>query len=266
MFDELAHIGHRRIRFRLEGSRQKPILLLSHPLGVNLEIWNLQTTILKQQFRILRYDLPGHGGSSCYGDTITLTDLAYDVAILLDHLGIEKVAFIGLSVGGMIGQEFAIAYPDKLTRAIFCSTSSQLDAQAKAAFNARIEAVQEKGMTTQVEPVLKRWFTPEFSAMSPRTLEWVSDLILSTSVEGFIACCRAIQNLDTTDRLPLIEIPTLIMPGEKDQGFPPIVSEFMRSRIQGAELVVLSGAAHLGNVEQNHAFNEIILRFLLKNS
>ncbi len=266
MFDELAHIGHRRMRFRLEGSRQKPIVLLSHPLGVNLDIWNLQTTILKQHFRILRYDLPGHGGSSGDRDTITLSDLAYDVSMLLDHLGIDRVAFVGLSLGGMIGQEFAIAYPDKLTHIVLCSTSSQLEAQVKAGFNARIESVLENGMATQVEPVLRRWFTPEFSSMFPRTLEWVSELILSTSVEGFVGCCRAIQSLDTTERLALIKVPTLVVPGEKDQSFPPAVSEAIRSRIQGAELATLSGAAHLGNVEQNHAFNETILRFLLKSS
>ena len=196
------------------------------------------------------------------GDSCTLKELASDVAALLDHLQIPRAAFVGLSIGGMIGQVFALQFPKKLSSLVLCSTGCQTEEQVKVVLDDRISKVRSAGLQSQVEPTLSRWFTSRFIQEMPGSMAWISDLILSTSVEGYVSCCRAIQNLDLIDALPAIRAKTLLIPGEQDFGFPERISRTIQQKISGAELILLRNAAPLGNVEQAHTFNEILLDFL----
>jgi 3-oxoadipate enol-lactonase len=227
-----------------------------------MEIWGYQLPLLRSRFRVLLYDIRGHGRSAAPGNDYTLEALAADVANLLDYLGIPRVAFVGLSIGGTIAQAFALNYPERISALVLCSTGSETGAQAKLNIEQRIKAVLAEGMGTQVEAAIRRWFGSDFITAAPATVAWVSDLIRSTLIGGFVGCCRALQGLSLTDRLGQIRAKTLLIPGELDQGFPPSVSQVIHQQIAGSELKVLPGAAHLGNVERAHAFNEILVEFL----
>ncbi|HEY0792927.1 MAG TPA: alpha/beta fold hydrolase [Chthoniobacterales bacterium] len=259
---DFATVNGNCLSYVLEGEPGRPVVFLSHPLAVNLDVWGYQVPLLRASFRVLRLDLRGHGLSGFPPGPCRLEDLAADVAGLLDHLGIAEVTFVGLSVGGMIAQVFALEHPERVTALALCSTGSRTEEPARQNLDRRIARAEAEGMTSQVEGTLPNWFTPPFLASSPLTTRWVAGLIRSTSVAGFVGCCRAIQQLDVMERLSEIQKPTLIMPGSEDQNFTVALAEGMQRRIPGAELKPVRGAAHLGNVEQIHTFNETLLAFL----
>ena len=257
-----ATINGYDLAYSLQGDRDRPVVVLSHPLATSMGVWAYQLPLLAHRFLVLQYDLRGHGRSTAPADSYTFQELASDVAALLDFLQISRAAFVGLSIGGMIGQMFALQHPDKLSGLVLCSTASRTEPQAKATIEERINRVRAEGLESQVRSTLERWFTPRFIEQAPATMEWVADLILATTADGYIGCGRAIQGLDLTDALSEIRVKTLIIPGEYDLGFPEKISRNIQHKIPNSELVLLKGAAHLGNVEQPHLFNEILMDFL----
>jgi 3-oxoadipate enol-lactonase len=265
MKKHFAQINGCRLGFASEGTERAPAVMLSHALATRAEVWGYQLPLLSRHFRVILYDIRGHGESEASGDRYSLEELANDVERLLDHLSIERAAFVGISLGGMIGQVLALAAPERLSALALCCTGSEANEAMRANFDQRIETVRLKGMESQIEPTLARWFSLEFLQTAPRTVAWIAELIRTTSPDGFVGCCRALQNLNVTERLREIRVPTLLIPGEKDQGFPPAVAESIRDRIHGSKLQILRRAAHLGIVEQAHSFNEILLPFLAEH-
>jgi 3-oxoadipate enol-lactonase len=259
-----ATINGFKLAYHLEGDQGQPVVVLSHALATSMDIWGYQLPLLTRRFRVLLYDLRGHGDSGSPGAAYTLQELASDVAALLDHLEIPRAAFVGLSIGGMIGQTFALQFPDKLSSLVLCSTGCQTEEQGKNILEDRINKVRKDGLQSQVEPTLARWFSAPFIEENPHTMAWVADQILSTSVEGYVSSCRAVQGLNTTEALSSIRAKTLLIPCEQDLGFPERISRAIQQRITGSELVLLKDAAHLGNVERAHAFNEILAGFLCR--
>jgi 3-oxoadipate enol-lactonase len=258
----MATINGYELAYSLHGDPNRPVVVLCHALATSMDIWAYQLPLLAHQYRVLRYDLRGHGRSAAPGSSYTLEELASDVAALLDHLEIARAAFVGLSIGGMVGQVFALRYPEKLSGLVLCSTGNRTEPQAKATIEERILKVRAEGLKSQLEATLARWFSARFIEEAPATMAWVSDLILATSVDGYTGCARAIQNLDVTDALSEIRVKTLIVPGEFDLAFPEKISRVINQKIPNSDLVLLKGAALLGNVEQAHLFNEILLDFL----
>jgi len=153
--------------FALEGETGRPVVVLSHPLATAMEIWGYQLPMLQSRFRVLLYDIRGHGQSAAPGDDYTLEALADDVAGLLDYLNIRQAAFVGLSIGGMIGQVFALHYPEKVSALVLCSTGSQMQDQGKASAEQWIQSALAEGMRNQVESRIQRWLTPGFIAAAP---------------------------------------------------------------------------------------------------
>jgi 3-oxoadipate enol-lactonase len=257
-----ATINGYELAYSLHGDASRPVVVLGHALATNMDIWAYQLPLLAHQFRVLRYDLRGHGRSAAPGSSYTLEELASDVAGLLDHLKISRAAFVGLSIGGMVGQVFALQYPEKLSGLVLCSTGSRTEPPAQTTIEDRILKVRENGLSSQLGATLTRWFSAKFIEEAPATMAWVSDLILGTSTDGYTGCARAIQSLDVTDALSEIQVKTLIVPGELDLAFPEKISRVIKQKIPNSELILLKGAAHLGNVEQAHLFNEILVDFL----
>jgi 3-oxoadipate enol-lactonase len=257
-----ATINGYELAYSLRGDQQRPVVVLSHALATSMDIWAYQLPLLAHRFRVLLYDLRGHGRSAAPGDSYTMHELASDLAALLDYLKISRATFVGLSIGGMVGQVFALHYPEKLSGLVLCSTGSRTEQQAKATIEERINRVRAEGLKSQVQSTLTRWFSSRFIEGSPATMAWVSDLILATSVDGYIGCGRALQGLDVTDALSEVRVKTLLIPGEHDLAFPEKVSRTIQEKIANSDLILLKGGAHLGNVEQSHLFNEILLDFL----
>jgi len=251
-----------RVNYELSGKKGAPVVVLSHSLSSNLLMWNPQMDALNPYFHVLRYDTRGHGATDGPSGSYTLELLAEDVIGLLDALGMDRVHFVGLSMGGMIGQCLVLNHPHRLESLVLCDTASIVPAEAQPVWQERLDKVRKKGMEALSEETMERWFTPAFLKQNPPMVKLIREQILATPVAGYMGCAEAIRRLNYLDRISGIEIPTLIMVGEDDPGTPVSASEAMHARITDSKLVVLPSARHLSNVEQTDPFNAALLKFL----
>ena len=250
------------MNYELSKEKDAPVVVLSHSLGCSMVMWQPQLEVLESHFRVLRYDMRGHGQSEATEGAYTLEELAADLIGLLDALELNKVHFVGLSIGGMIGQCLALNYADRLRRLVLCDTAAIIPEEAKLLFEERITRARDQGMEALVEGTLERWFTPPYLKQNSPEVERIRNQILATPVAGYIGCSKAIIGLNYVERLPEIKMPTLIIVGEDDPGTPVAASEAIHQRIQNSKLAVLPSAAHLCNIEQADAFNAALLPFL----
>ncbi|MBW1774875.1 MAG: 3-oxoadipate enol-lactonase [Deltaproteobacteria bacterium] len=250
------------IRYTIEGPERAPVVTLSHSLSTDLSMWEPQMEALTSQYRVLRYDTRGHGGTDAPEGPYSLEQLAEDAMALLGALGISRTHFIGLSMGGMIGQVLAMSHPEVLHGLILCDTSSRMPDEAKPVWAERIQEVQAEGMEGQVEPTMERWFTAPFRESRSAELNPVREMIRKTKPAGYIGCCHAIQSLDLADQISRIAVPTMVIVGEEDPGTPVEAAQAIHDQIKDSELVILKSAAHLSSMEQPKAFNDAVTGFL----
>jgi 3-oxoadipate enol-lactonase len=251
-----------QINYELSGKKGAPVVALSHSLGSSLVMWNPQVDSLEPHFQVLRYDIRGHGNSDAPAEPYTLELLGNDAIGLLDALGIDKVHWVGLSMGGMIGQCLALNHPHRLRSLALCDTSAMIPKDAQPIWKERIKTLRDKGVGPLLQETMERWFTPSFLILNPPMLSIIREQFLATSVEGYIGCVEAIRKLNYLDRLAEIKIPTLILVGQDDPGTPVSASKAMHERIPNSRLVILRSAHHLSNVEQSEAFNTTLIKFL----
>ena len=251
-----------QINYELSGKKDAPLVVLSHSLACSMMMWDPQLELLEAHFRVLRFDTRGHGDSSAPQGAYTLEQLVDDAIGLLDGLDIDRVHWVGLSMGGMIGQGIALNHSSRLESLVLADTASIIPDEAQPVWQERIDAARNEGMQAVAESTLERWFTPNYLKQNPPEVEQVRRQILATPVDGYIGCSEAIRRLNYLDRLSAIQIPTLIMVGADDPGTPVAASEAMHARIQGSNLVVIPDAAHLSNIEQTEAFNSSLMAHL----
>ncbi len=252
------------INYELTGREGAPVVMLSHSLASSMLMWNPQLGSLEPHFKVLRYDMRGHGGSAAPDGAYTLDLLAEDAVALLDALSIDTVHFVGLSIGGMIGQGLALNHGDRLKSLTLCDTSAVMPDEAQPILQARIAAARQSGMADQVDGTLERWFTPEYLKANSPEVEMIRQQIRATPLAGYIGCSEALRGLNYLERLSEITLATLIMVGEEDPGTPVAAAEAIHERIAGSVLVVLPAARHLSNIEQAEAFNKALMNFLLQ--
>lgn len=252
------------MHYTLDGPAGAPVVTLSHSLATTLAMWDPQMPALTARYRVLRYDTRGHGSTDAPAGPYTLDQLAEDARALLAALSIGRTHFVGLSMGGMIGQTLALRAPELFGSVVLCDTSSRVPPEARSTWDDRIRTATGQGMEPLVEPTLGRWFTPAFRRARPDVVDQVAAMIRSTPPAGYAGCCQAIAQLDLTARLGAIKLPTLLIVGEHDQGTPVAASRAIRERIAGSELVVLESAAHLSNMEQPEAFTRALTSFLAR--
>ena len=250
------------VNYTLDGPAGAPVATLSHSLATDLSMWDPQMKALTAQYRVLRYDTRGHGGTDAPAGAYTLDQLADDASALLKALGIARTHWIGLSMGGMIGQTLALKSPELFLSLSLCDTSSRIPAEARPLWADRIKTAQTQGMEPLVEGTIGRWFTAPFREQRKEVVDPVRTMIRRTPPLGYAGCCAAISALDLTDRLPAIKIPTLIIVGEEDQGTPVAASQAIQAKIAGSQLEILKSAAHLANMEQPEAFTRALTTFL----
>ena len=248
--------------YELTGPKDAPVVVLSHSLGSNLHMWDPQVAVLESTRRVLRYDTRGHGGSDVPDGAYTLDELVADAIALLDALALPTVDFVGLSMGGMIGQGLALQHADRLRRLVLCDTSSQMPAASQPLIQDRIDLARSKGMAALADSTLARWFTGPYLQRKGPGVEMIRNIFLTSPAQGYIGCTEAIRRLDYLDRLEGITLPTLIMVGADDPGTPVSASEAMHARIPGSRLVIIPSASHLSNVEQAQEFNRHLKDFL----
>jgi 3-oxoadipate enol-lactonase len=239
-----------------------PWLVMSHSLASNLTMWDAQAKLLARDFKVLRYDTRGHGGSSAPPGPYTLNQLADDAKALFDGLGITRTHWVGLSMGGMIGETFALKYPGVFQSMVLADTTARRPPNAAEMWGERIRIAQAQGMDALVESTLARWFTEPFRQTREDVMERIGGHIRNTPVAGFAGCCEAIAKVDVLDRLHEIKCPTLVLVGEQDHGTPPEMARAIAANLPRAKLVIIPSAAHFSNVEQEKAFNDALLPFL----
>jgi 3-oxoadipate enol-lactonase len=248
--------------YTLDGPATAPVVTLSHSLATDLSMWNPQLEALRARYRVLRYDTRGHGGTDVPTGAYSLEQLADDARALLAALGIARTHWIGLSMGGMIGQTIALKTPGLFSSLVLCDTSSRIPAEARPLWQERIRTAETQGMEPLVEPTIGRWFTPGFVQARKDVVDGVRAMIRATPPRGYAGCCHAISALDVTDRLDAIQLPTLVVVGEEDQGTPVAASQAIHERIKDSRLQILKSASHLSNIEQPDAFTHAVTGFL----
>ena len=250
-------------RIELDGPPDADVVMLSHSLALDLDMWEPQFAALTANYRVLRYDTRGHGATQAPAAPFTLSDLADDVRLILEHLKIARVHFVGLSMGGMIGQELAVRHPQLLSSLVLANTLSAYGPEAMPMWQGRIDAASgPEGIEPLVEPTVERWFTQAYRQGHADTLDRVRALIRRTSVAGSQECCRALMKLNLTARLHALQIPTLVIAGRQDPSTPVAGAEVMADAIPGARLEVIENAAHISNIEQARVFTGLLTDFL----
>ena len=248
------------INYTIEG--EGPWVTLSHSLACNLHMWDEEAKRLSKRYKVLRYDTRGHGKSGAPAGAYTLESLADDLHGLLVALGVQSTHFVGLSMGGMIGQTYALKYPGTFKSLALCDTSSRYPAAAAGLWVERIKTVESQGMEPLVESTLARWLTEPFRKARPDVVEKVANMIRSTPVPGYVGCCHAIPKIDLTARLNEIRCPAVVIVGKDDAGTPVAMAEDIHQAMPGSKLVIIADAAHLSNLEQPDAFNQALGDFL----
>ena len=241
-------------------------MTLSHSLACNLHMWDDQMAALTQRYKVLRFDTRGHGQSDAPPGPYTLEQMADDVKGLLDALGIRRTHWVGLSMGGMIGETFALKYPGVFQGMVLADTTSRRPPDADKMWGDRVRLAQAQGMGALVESTLARWFTGPYRNAHPEVMTRIGDAIRATPVAGFAGCCQAIAKIDLLDRLKEIKCPALVMVGDQDHGTPPEMARSIHENLPGSDLLVIPSAAHISNIEQAAVFNQALLGFLNKVS
>ena len=262
----LLSLDGRRVYFDLAGPQDAPTVCFTHSLNADGGMWVEQMVpLLAAGYRVLRLDMRGHGGSAPVAGDYTMDGLAADVRGTLDVLQIARVHYIGLSIGGMIGQGFALANPDRLLTLTLCDTQPSTPPGSAGTWEERKATVRSKGLAALADSTMERWFTDEFRQVNPVRWREVRDTISGTTPEGSAGCMSAIQSFDYLDRLHTIKAPTLVICGDEDQGTPPERNKLIASKIPGGRYEGIARARHLPNVERPDAFNQLMLSWLAAN-
>ena len=254
-----ADVNGARLYYALSGVAGAPVVMLSNSLGTTLEMWRPQLPALEHDYRVLRYDMRGHGKSEVTPEPCAISTLGHDVVALLDHLGLDQVHFCGLSIGGVIGQWLGARAPKRLVSLILCNTAAKIG--TAEIWNKRIADVEQSGMASITDSVLERWFTPAFCAAHPETVAPLRAMLPVNDVQGYTLLCAAIRDMDQRKLVEEIRSPTLILAGEHDPVTTVEDARFLMAGIPGALLVTLP-AAHISNVEASSAFNAALTEFL----
>jgi len=237
-------------------------VLLAHAIGCDHRMWEDVAALLAPRHRVLAVDARGHGRSPVPPRPYSLAGMADDARRVLDRLGIERAHWVGLSMGGMVGQAFALAHPERLGRLVLANTTSAYGPEGRPMWDNRIRLVREGGLAAIRDMVAARYFSPAFLERRRDVVDRVMARFLETPAEGYLGCCEAIRELDYTEALAGIRAPTLAIAGEIDQGTPPAMLRAIAERIPGARLAVIAGAAHLSAVEKPAKFASLVGDFL----
>jgi 3-oxoadipate enol-lactonase len=255
---------HYSVREPRHGGAPRHTVVLSHALGCDLSMWDALANGLAEDSRVIAYDHRGHGGSAAPAGPYTMAELADDAARLLEELATGPVVWVGLSMGGMVGQELALRHPALVKALVIANSTSGYPDAARTLWDQRIAAVRAGGTQAIADAVMGRYFHDGFRAASAATVARFRQRLVTTDAAGYIGCCAAVGGVDTTARLPQLAMPALVIAGELDQGTPLAMSQTMADTIPGAELVVLADASHLAAIEQPAAFARAVAGFIAR--
>ncbi|MBV9092498.1 MAG: alpha/beta fold hydrolase [Streptosporangiaceae bacterium] len=254
-----------RLAATLDGPDGAPVVVLGNSLGTTREIWDAQASLLRSRFRLLRFELRGHGAAGARSPApprpYSIAELGADVLGLLGEYGIPSAAYCGISLGGMIGIWLAAHAPERVSSLVVCCTAIT-PMPSRQAWLDRVALVRSGGMAAISEMMPPRWFTPEFLAAEPAAVERAMDMLLGTDPEGYAGCGEAIAGMDLRPALAAVVAPTLVIAGAEDSAAPPWQAAQAAAGIAGSRLQVIRGTSHLAPYQTPGPVTAAILRHL----
>jgi 3-oxoadipate enol-lactonase len=256
-------LGKRRLHYDVVGEGTRTVCFV-HALAADSGMWAEQVpSLLARGMRVLRFDLRGHGGSDPVPGDYTLMELASDIAALIESLDARRVDYVGLSVGGMIGEALAIRFGATVSSLMLCEAPPAALGNAREIWAPRMAAARA---ANSLEPIadatMERWLTPEFHSRNPLRWRLIRDTVAATTVEGYCGTVAALSNFDFTAELRGLRVPALVLYGEDDKASSHAENERLASLIPGGRFVAFPGARHLPNVEDPERFNAILCEWL----
>ena len=248
-----------RIYYEFTGDRNAQVLVLANSLGSSLRMWDKVLPALRPHFRILRYDMRGHGQSSVPEPPYSLEQLGDDLLFLFDRLEIPCAHVCGLSLGGMVAQWMGIDAPDRVRRLIFANTAARIG--DRDGWQQRIAAVESSGMEPLANASLQRWFTPDYCLRHPEEMETIRAMIAATPARGYAGCCAALRDADLRAQVAAIAAPCLVIAGKHDPATPPADGRALHAALRQARYVELD-ASHISAWEQHQQFAQAVQAFL----
>ena len=248
------------VAYRFDGPEDGRVLLVANSLMANGSMWDGNVAALADRYRVLRYDKRGHGASGVSEGPYTIAQLADDALGLLDALKIEKAHFMGLSIGGMIGQQLGARYPERILSLSLCNTASEMP--PRSLWEERFEIARAQGIAGLVDGTIKRWFTAPFIERAPQEIEKVRQMILGTNLDGYIACGSAVRDMAQSTMLLKIKTPTLVLSGRDDPACNVDQGTVLHRLIDHSKMAIIEQAAHLSNIEQPEVFNRTVREFI----
>jgi len=245
----------------INGREGAPWVVFSNSLMTDLSMWDDQAAALASDFRVLRYDQRGHGGTDAPEGAYSFDTLASDVIALFDALDIKRAHFVGLSMGGMTAVALAEQYPDRVDRVVPCDCGPASTPQSAQQWDERIALAKAQGMEALVEPTVGRWYPPEFAATNKAVVDKVRQMIRTTPLNGFIGCASALSNFDLRPGLGGIKNRTLFICGSKDATLGG--TKALNAGVAGSTLIEIPGAGHISNTENPALFTQSVREFLL---
>lgn len=249
-----------RLHHDVQGPEEAPVLVFGPSLGTDLGLFDAQVAGLAGSYRIVRFDLRGHGRSEVPSGPYTIGELAADVVVLLDSLGVARFSYCGVSIGGAIGQQLASEHGDRMDALVICASAARF--ADPDSWPVRAAKVREEGTEFLVPSRTGAWFTAEFAQRNPAEAERLLMMLRTTPPEGYAGCCEAIGAFDVRDRLGGITVPTLVIAGSEDPATPPDMCHVIADGIPSARFQVVAGASHLLNAERPDVANAAIVGHL----
>lgn len=255
--ERVSETTAKTLQYRIDGPEDAPVLILGPSLGTTWHMWDRQIADLSRQWRVLRFDLPGHGGAPAHPAT-AVAELADRLLATLDELGIQRFGYAGCSIGGAIGVELALRHPHRLASLALVAASPRFGTADE--FRQRGVIVRTNGLDPMARSAPERWFTDGFAAAQPAIVEWAVQMVRTTDPGCYIAACEALAAFDVRGELGLVGVPTLVLVGSEDQVTGPAEARTLVAGIPDARLALVPGASHLAPVEQPAAVTDLLVR------
>jgi 3-oxoadipate enol-lactonase len=261
-FEGKLPVNGTQLHARLEGREGAPVVALLNSLATDLGVWDRQVPALALHYRVLRYDVRGHGRSDAPRGPYTMAMLSDDLFALLTHFKAGRAHVVGVSLGGLIAMAAALARPADLASIAVCDSRADMPPEFARGIDDRNVLVREKGIHAIADMMVGRWFTQATLAAKPDYLETIRAMIRGTSIEGFTGCAEAIKLSGLRARVAQIRVPALFVVGDQDAALPVELMQAMQAEVPGACFAKIEGAGHLANFEQPERFNAALLGFL----
>jgi 3-oxoadipate enol-lactonase len=243
----------------MAGAASAPALLLINSIATTRELWARQIPRLSKSFRVITYDARGHGFSQVTAGDYTIEQLGRDALAILDDAGVESAHVCGISLGGITAMWMGVNAPRRVKSLVLANTAARIGSIEM--WTERIAFVKQQGMATLADLTMPRWFTDDFRAREPQTVEHFRAMVAASPKDGYLSCCAALRDEDLRDAIAGIRCPVLCVAGNADPATPPEALQFIHQRIAGSKVLLLD-AAHLTNVEQHQAFTNAVTEFI----